>query len=116
MRIPSSESGMYIRSFWIGEMFEPRLENCLKKIYSQRRETDVAVRINLVSKSSESDGLGAEVDDDDDFLLPMCDFSGIMFRCRMMLPSPFFLRAAPKMDKHGKVRQFKIGTTMNKSW
>ena len=95
MRIPSSESGMYIRSFWIGEMFEPRLENCLKHFYSQRRETDVAVRINLVSKSSESDGLGDEVDDDD-FLIPTCDFSGIMFRCRMMLPSPFLLRSAPK--------------------
>ena len=50
-----------------------------------------------MSKLSESDGLGDEVDDDaDDFLIPTCDLSGIMFRCRMMLPSPFLLRSATK--------------------
>ena len=53
-----------------------------------------------MSKLSEIDGLGDEVDDEDDFLPPTCDCSGIMFRCRiMLLPSPFFLRSAANMDK-----------------
>ena len=95
MTIPSSESGMYMRSFWIGETLEPLLQNCSGLFYSQRGRWNYAAEINLVSKSSESDGLGDEVDDDD-FLIPTCDFSGIMLRCRMMLPSPFLLRSAPK--------------------
>ena len=49
-----------------------------------------------MSKLSESDGLGDEVEEADDFLIPTCDLSGIMFRCRMMLPSPFLLRSATK--------------------